>query len=160
MWKTGKIKATILLLTMVGMLVHNALPHFHHEHDEQGTAYKVANSHEHSHHQHEHGHSHEHEGSQQGDDESPQNSSDDVINLMLAGHSHSSHIHSLDPFTVIGLKSQKSETNIDQDIIRPEAFEPAVFWQKAPPNGDFYKPPLIKPDLFGFRSLRAPPHFG
>lgn len=78
----NKVKAIIFLGAFMVMLVHNALPHEHHSHEELEV---VANSSEHQHHSHHHDHSEE-----QDSDEASQ---DNLISYLLNSHSHSIHAH-------------------------------------------------------------------
>jgi hypothetical protein len=128
MGEIRKIKALILLLTMVGMMAHNAFPHFHHQHENSTDAVGPTTSSEH-HHEHGQSHSHSEEGHSQ------EEASDDLFDLLLEGHAHSSHSHRVLPLTVHGFKTQKLEVNSSfflaessADVLKIETTRPYLRW--------------------------------
>ena len=148
MRKIRKIKALILLLSMVGMVVHNALPHFHHQHEESADAVSLTTSSEH-HHDHDQGHNHSEE------EHSQEEKSNDLLDLLLEGHAHSSHSHKVVPLTVQGLKTQKLEvtnsyflTESSADVLKIETTRSYLSW--------FEDTPYYKIDLSPHPS-RGPP---
>lgn len=135
-----------MLLILWMMLMHTALPHVHHEHEE------------HSHHgiSENNGHHHDHEGGH----ESENSEQKSLFDLFFQNHTHTNHLPQS-----ISVDQEKS------DLVKQEQrkiVEAAVFSHEDPPiseeiESEKFKSrrnPLIKSPFFNCGSLRGPPFLG
>ncbi|HSP11261.1 MAG TPA: hypothetical protein VLO29_01940 [Salegentibacter sp.] len=124
------------------MLLHQIIPHLHHEHSSK-----------HDHSELEHAHSHDH---QQEDEPDETNS---LFSFLLAMHSHiggNSEVPVVKTSTEqITPKKEKTENPVLQNFFREIAFSED---EGADFIGNYQPPPKYSKLYLSHRSLRGPPH--
>jgi hypothetical protein len=146
-----QIKAISMLLIMLAMMMHNAFPHIHHQHESNDVAYSSGDPHE-----HHHDHGHEHKGSDQSEEDENHN----LLDFLLTGHAHSSHSHQFTPVTVNGFKSYKVFVS-SVFFLAPALFQ-FNLWsgREGPSRYSLFKQSYLKNPYLGSNKLRGPPSLG
>ncbi|WP_215224383.1 hypothetical protein [Echinicola shivajiensis] len=86
-----------MLLIIVFVMGHNALPHVHHQHEHQESKVAVSEHHHHGHHHH----------TPQKDDQEKKDSPSSLLDFLFKNHSHSQHAHQHPQVTVEYQKLKK-----------------------------------------------------
>ncbi len=94
----NQIIASVMIVIMSFMMIHNAIPHVHHNHEQ-----KAEETHEHSHHSHDDGDHHSHSSSKELTKKSENNNS--IFDF--SDHEHTFHLHSFEDYLLS--KSSKYE---------------------------------------------------
>ena len=94
----NQITASVMIVIMCIMMIHNAIPHVHHNHEQI-----AEDTHEHSHHSHDDGHHHSHSGRKEITKKSENNKS--IFDF--SDHEHTFHLHTFEDYLLS--KSRKSE---------------------------------------------------
>lgn len=136
-----QIKASILLGLFSLMLLHQMIPHLHHEHKE-----------EHDHGVAEHAHSHEHQHEKGPEDPK------DFFSILLAMHSHGASSTEVpvvkETVQHIILKKVKAETSSPQVYLPKNAFPEGTVAERI---RNYQPPPKYFDAYLSFLSLRGPP---
>jgi hypothetical protein len=100
------IKAYTMLLIMLFMMMHNAFPHVHHQHDVNSAAISEGEFHHHGPHAGHHHHSEEEE-------ENKDHNQKSFLEFLINNHSHSQHTHQ---YTSAIVKLVKSVKQLDSRV--------------------------------------------
>ncbi|WP_029036161.1 hypothetical protein [Salinimicrobium xinjiangense] len=142
-----QIKASILLGLFSLLLLHQTIPHIHHEHQEKNENRLVKHSHGNS-----HGHEHKHEN-----ERNPKNSKS-LLSILLATHSHGGSSTEIpvveESIQHILLKKVKTESSSPQDFLLKNKL-PEV--KAAELQRNYQPPPDYLHSYLAFLSLRGPP---
>jgi hypothetical protein len=95
----NQITAIVMIIIMCVMMIHNAIPHVHHNHEQI-----AEDIHEHSHHSHDDGDHHSHSESKK---KLTKKSETNNSIFDLSDHEHTFHLHSFEDYLLS--KSSKSE---------------------------------------------------
>lgn len=146
MQRTQKIASYFLLSLFSMFLLHQVLPHSHHQHEL--TEVKEAHKHHHS-----HPHSHDHHNKEKKDSNDPF----DLLGFLLGNHAHFYHSHDLQV-------RNKVTPQIQIQVLSPHVLPEIQLFSFEYYNGKVvpvprYKPGYCDPYLFT-HSLRGPPALG
>lgn len=143
----AQIKASILLGLFSLLLLHQTVPHSHHDHQEKSEHRVAKSSHGHSHsHEHEHKHGQEREDSK------------GFFSILLAIHSHTGSSTEVpvveEAIQHILLKKVKTESFSPQHFLPIYAFLEGMV---AELNRNYQPPPKYFDSYLSLLSLRGPP---
>ena len=103
--KLGKqTKASFMLLIMLFVMMHNAFPHLHHQHDVDSE--RAAGPKGEFHH---HGHDHDHHSDEDDNDHDRKS----FFDFLLKNHPHTKHLHQ---YTPVVLRQVKSVKHLDSKV--------------------------------------------
>ena len=147
----NQIKGIFFLSIFMMLMLHNLLPHVHHQHKNSHATTLT----EHAEHDHHHGHAHHHPAQEEEEEETG-----GFLSLLLGNHAHSTfHEHSVP----LVKKLEQSEVNTQQSlaVFKPERF---IFLTHSSREGKNHFVPYryrfkSAPPLYNL-SLRAPPFLG
>jgi len=152
MISTLKIKASILLAIMLFTLLHDLVPHVHHQHNHQLDKQVEADA---DHHLHDHDDHYHHPA--QGDSQQNQQS---FLDFLFNDHTHARHSHQEAPAIVERTKSPKP---VEHSSIIPFYNLTSLIWG-IPPDAKQEFDPVVdvgKEDPFLlYKPLRGPPYLG
>lgn len=155
MISTLKIKANILLAIMLFTLLHDLVPHVHHQHNHQLDKQIEANAHAHGdHHHHDHG---DHHHPAEDDLQEKQQS---LLDFLFNDHTHARHSHQEEPAIVERTKSPKP---VEHSSIIPFYNLTSLIWEiplDAKQEFDLVVDVGKKDPLLLHKPLRGPPYLG
>jgi ABC-type nickel/cobalt efflux system permease component RcnA len=147
----NQIIASLMIVIMSIMMIHNAIPHIHHNHE--ATA---INTHDDSHHSHDNGHHHSHSKDKKRDNKK---SNENISFFDFDNHEHTVHLHYFEDYLLN--KSKKNETN--NQLILLSFISLNEYNYSSNYKLDEYSPPRFRfpesPPTYSF-SLRGPPMLG
>ena len=147
-----KIKAILLLFVLLGILLHNSVPHIHHEHSEVLTNNIIEEQPSH-HHDHSNHHTHDHHHASEGFNLSS------IWDVLIDFHSHGDKEHEINlvHFDLIKNKELASKIQLVALTNSLTSFPTPIYFenQSIPLNCQSLPPPYF--DCF---DLRGPPSLG